>query len=209
MSDDESEVMARWWHPAKGDVVFDVGCATGNWSIPAMRAGAFVYAFDPDPTAYAQFKFNTDKWGFTPGNFLIMNVALGAENNDYWSIKDEWLKMGVPLSVMTEYLDRLDSSGGYVTLRTLDHYADMVGDRIDWIKIDVEGFEYDVVKGGIELLKKYHPRLIVENHSNVEHIGPYAARRWPLLLVLLEDLGYQTTEVPYDQRSHLYAEVKK
>lgn len=35
-------------------------------------------------------------------------------------------------------------------------------DKVDLIKIDVEGAEEDVIKGGIELLKKSHPKIIFE-----------------------------------------------
>ena len=33
------------------------------------------------------------------------------------------------------------------------------------IKIDVEGFEYEVLYGGLNFLKQYHPKIILEVHS--------------------------------------------
>lgn len=206
---DESEVRARWWHPAKGDVVFDVGCATGLWSIPAMKAGAYVYAFDPDPLAIRTFCGNAVHNGFTAGDFSIRNVAIGARNDDAWSIRDAWLNMGVPFSVIADYVSRLDFGGRMVKLRRLDHFERNTT-RLDWIKIDVEGFEYDVICGATGLLKKYHPKLIVENHSNIDHIGPYAASKWPALVEALHIFDYETTEMPYGNNSgHLYAEFKR
>ena len=33
------------------------------------------------------------------------------------------------------------------------------------MKIDVEGFELDVLEGAVETIKKYHPKIIIETHS--------------------------------------------
>ena len=33
------------------------------------------------------------------------------------------------------------------------------------LKIDVEGFEYEVLQGAEEVLKQYSPRIIIETHS--------------------------------------------
>lgn len=51
-------------------------------------------------------------------------------------------------------------SGVEVPVDTIDFLFQ--NDQIDLIKIDVEGFELEVLKGGIELLKKQQPVLIIE-----------------------------------------------
>lgn len=38
--------------------------------------------------------------------------------------------------------------------------------KIDFVKIDVEGFEYDVLKGMLGLIKKYNPSIMVEIQAN-------------------------------------------
>lgn len=48
-------------------------------------------------------------------------------------------------------------------VKTLDSYVEENGvENIDFMKIDVEGAEFSVLKGGAETLKKYHPIMFVE-----------------------------------------------
>lgn len=43
----------------------------------------------------------------------------------------------------------------------LDDYIDF---HVDLIKIDVEGHEYNVLEGGLNLIKKHHPLLLIEDN---------------------------------------------
>ena len=45
-----------------------------------------------------------------------------------------------------------------------DYLADLA--RLDWIKIDVEGAEIEVLKGVRQLIEKFNPRIIVEWHAD-------------------------------------------
>ncbi len=47
------------------------------------------------------------------------------------------------------------------TFRTLDSYKL----KADLLKIDIEGFELDVLDEAIKTIKKYHPKIIIETHS--------------------------------------------
>lgn len=53
-----------------------------------------------------------------------------------------------------------------VPIRTLDEAFPSLGlDRVDFIKIDVEGFELDVFEGATETLQRFKPRVVLEmNH---------------------------------------------
>ena len=42
--------------------------------------------------------------------------------------------------------------------------------KIDLVKIDVNGFEYEVIKGILPQIKKDRPLLIVENNNNLNKI---------------------------------------
>ncbi|MFN3864731.1 MAG: FkbM family methyltransferase [Erythrobacter sp.] len=61
--------------------------------------------------------------------------------------------------------------------------------RIDLIKIDVEGFEHEVLKGARETLSRYRPKLIVEWHNAFFDGRPEAARA--LYDLLTGELGYR------------------
>ena len=58
---------------------------------------------------------------------------------------------------------------------------------IDFVKIDVEGFEYEVLLGAEEVIKKYKPKFIIETHPKY-----------------LEDLGSSEEEVISFMEKHGY-----
>ena len=77
---------------------------------------------------------------------------------------------------------------GSIQMLPLDHYH---FDNVDFIKIDVEGYELDVIKGGIETLRKNDPVIIVEQkekHAPPEE-GPHAAVRF-----LMRELKYKVVD---------------
>jgi len=77
-----------------------------------------------------------------------------------------------------------------VECRTLDAICSERGlARIDLVKIDVEGFEREVLLGARVALSRYRPKLIVEWHNAFFHGRPEAARA--LYDLLTAELGYR------------------
>lgn len=59
--------------------------------------------------------------------------------------------------------------------------------KIDLIKIDTEGSEYDIINGGIETIKKYKPKILLEyNGGNIGQCGHDLQK----LNILIEQIGY-------------------
>ena len=52
-----------------------------------------------------------------------------------------------------------ENESGNIIVTTLDQWSDCA---VDLVKIDVEGGELDVLRGGKTLLKTYRPHLLVE-----------------------------------------------
>ena len=69
-----------------------------------------------------------------------------------------------------------------VPVRTLDSFE---FERVDAIKIDVEGAELDVLRGATATLERAHPLLLVEIEQR-HHAGSIAA-----VFAWLENLGYE------------------
>jgi FkbM family methyltransferase len=66
-------------------------------------------------------------------------------------------------------------------------------DGIHGIKIDVQGMEYGVISGMTQLLRRFHPRLVIEFHRGVD--------RAPII-DLLADAGYGRSGFSVDRRTH-------
>ena len=132
--------------PAKGQVVLDVGANYGDSSIWwAKKFGAKVVAFEPLNDVFIELEKNVE---LNSADVIAYNVAIGN---------------GEEISGNSQ--GRMFSAGGVLKIKTkrLDDYS---FDRVDLLKIDVEGFEYEVLKGAENTINKFKPRIIIETHSD-------------------------------------------
>jgi hypothetical protein len=60
-------------------------------------------------------------------------------------------------------------------------------DRLDLMKIDVDGHEYPVLKGGAKTLARYRPALLMEMSPYVQDEQSHG---FPALVSLLQDADY-------------------
>ena len=53
---------------------------------------------------------------------------------------------------------------------TLDDYASKRLDRVDFIKMDIEGFELDAIEGASDLIQAHRPRLAISGYHKPEDL---------------------------------------
>lgn len=145
----------------------DVGANIGNHSLYYAKHFKNVEAFEPHPRIAKLLRFNTE---YTPN----INV------NEY-GVGDE-----ISSSVMNEVSNNIGASsigkGSIpIDIRTIDsfNYND-----VSFMKIDVEGFEQQVLRGARETIARCNPILIVEQHRHE------FANGYPETLKIIEDMGY-------------------
>jgi FkbM family methyltransferase len=155
----------------KNDLVLDVGAHIGQYTITSsMRVGpkGRVVAIEADPSNFEMLKSNVKLNQFT--NVLSLNCAV--------SSKEEQLKLFLPSqdSGLTKYntimTDRASTEKDkfiQVNANTLDNLLQQNRIReedVNWIKIDVEGAEYEVLKGATNILSKSKDiALLIEIHN--------------------------------------------
>lgn len=181
---DEQEIRDQYWHIKPGQVVVDVGCHIGSWAVPALSAGATVYAVDPIEARLEQLR---QIWDGDPARLIAVRKAL-AEAGGY----------------TPEFRANLDA-GGYTDFHapadaqfsTLDEMATEYGlTRLDWVKIDVEGAELGVLAGGREALARFRPSVLIEAHDKVyKFVADMGSQQ--KCTDLLAGLGYEVEAVPY------------
>jgi FkbM family methyltransferase len=170
----------------EGDVVFDLGayCGASVWAFSrAVGASGRVLAYEPDKQNFAALTRNIATHG-------LNNVC--AENKGVWSSngKLQFQGEGCMGSGILSVLSR--TSNLYeVAVETLrDACSIHQIDRIDFIKMDIEGAEIEVVESSLDLLARYKPCLIIEPH--LIH-GVLATDR---VVSLLEGIGYVCEVIP-------------
>jgi FkbM family methyltransferase len=144
-------------------VMFDVGANVGNYSRFIMEnssPGCTLYSFEPSPSTFESLKNNLSSFK----NCIPVNMALGKATgtldlyyNDINSVHASLIHRDMS-HWGTEY--NLDSK---VTIQTetLDNFCRNNNiDRIDFLKIDVEGFEYNLLLGASGMLSSRKIRFI-------------------------------------------------
>jgi hypothetical protein len=118
-------------------VCFDIGASGGYYAVAlARRASAGrVVCFEPDGTAFAELEETVRRNPSAAERVRLVNLSLRAE----------------------------EGPGG----TTIDRFVEMAGPGFapDFLKIDVDGPEHDVLQGGEEVVAQRHPRFIVETHG--------------------------------------------
>lgn len=174
-----------------GDVVFDIGANIGSHTLGLARsvgATGRVYAFEPSDFAFAKLKrnlaLNTELETRTQARQILLaatgNEQLQAEIYASWPLeKDD--------SVHPKHRGRLVTTHN-ATVDTLDRFVDREHiDRLNLIKIDVDGHELPVLQGGRRVLERFRPTLLMEMspYVHAEERNSFAE-----LVALLRDAGY-------------------
>lgn len=152
-----------------GMTLIDVGAHYGVFTLAALRFGgpdAHVIAVDPSPGAQALLRINLDLNGVS-SRVTRLETALGASSQ---SIRVLPAGSGGQHQMVRAHEHRADATE--ITTRTLDDVATESGRRITHLKIDVEGFEQQVLEGATQVLSEHRPLLTLELHpALLAHLG--------------------------------------
>jgi len=130
-------------------VIFDVGANRGQYVQLALMQPAVIHAFEPSSGAFAELK---TRFANTP-NVVLNNFALGSKPGT------QTLYYDVPGSELSSLYPRRISHHGHelnnterVQVETVDRYCRTRAiERIDLLKLDVEGHELEILNGACQL----------------------------------------------------------
>jgi FkbM family methyltransferase len=137
------------------DIVFDVGANVGDWSLRVFSSApeAFIYAFEPIPQAYSVLEKNLKIHPARVFNKAISNKK-GEKAIAYYNRSQQWAELS-SFYRRQEVEKQCDLIPVLLTVPTsdLDSFCmEKNIDAIDFLKIDTEGSELDILKGAQRLL---------------------------------------------------------
>jgi FkbM family methyltransferase len=170
MTGHEDKILRRF-SCKKEDIVLDVGAHIGHYTIiSSERVGpkGRVVAIEADPSNFEMLNHNIRLNGLT--NIISLNYAVYS--------KEEKVKLYLPSkdsgftiynTIMTDRASTEKDKFIQVNANTLDNLLQQNRIReedVNWIKIDVEGAEYEVLKGATNILSKSKDiALLIEVHG--------------------------------------------
>jgi FkbM family methyltransferase len=170
-----------------GGVLFDIGAHSGLVSALFCAANPKnkVVSFEPSPLSCQRL------------------VAIRDLNQFGDRMRIEQSGIGEKSAVVQMEFDPV---GGYVQTQRFDHTMWAAPQPIDvkiesisgaanrlnvvpeFLKIDIEGYEFEAVKGSLEFLRRHKPLLFMEMHLNYLEARQLSAKS---LVMMLRDAGYQ------------------
>ena len=203
----EEPIISKFCKP--GMIVFDIGANIGEWTLTmanGVGAQGRVYSFEPTP-----FLFDALNKTVVANQFnqvIVSPYALSDKSKtmDFYIQYDE-------NELLDARLSRLDSPADFkvwktdankakkiqVKTITLDEFSVKEKlERLDFIKIDAEGYESAIVEGGLTVLKKFRPNLILECGGVYDSMGKrkrmitrlreldYSLLGWPVMSGIVE-----------------------
>ncbi len=175
-----SRILRRLLRP--GDTVLDVGANVGVIALQASRLvgeSGTVHAFEPQPNLASLLRQSAALNGLS--NLRVHEMALGAEQGTL----SLWVPDG---NAGAASLVRRGSSGRSISVpvRTVDEVMEeLAAKHVRLIKMDVEGFEGDVLAGARGVLAAHPADVIVYELLGSEAFAERSTTR------LLDDLGYR------------------
>lgn len=196
-------------------VFLDVGACEGQHSLFMSRLVKDVHAFEPYPPAAERFRGLVGLNGFT--NVRLHEVGLGETDATvpFYAPPEKNLGSGTFLPEHKDGAGR--SAGSFRVVVGDDWLAPLALGSVDVIKVDVEGFEKNVLRGLTKTLARHRPVLVIEvthpPRGTIASLGElkrllpagYAILRFQNYReqvitgnYVLEDVDHFATDAPYE-----------
>ena len=181
-------------HINENEVLIDIGAALGYYTLLFSKKAGIkgeVYAFEAESNAFSYLKKNTLLNNLT--NVKLFNLALDEHAGESYFVKSCDLNIG--------------TWGGYVSSKKSNFKVktssldDFNLEKIDWIKLDVDGNEFKILKGmknliksskNLKLIMEFDLEVIYKNNSEIEikNIFSFLKSNFAFAIVCEENYKY-------------------
>ena len=153
----EPQYFLQGFLPAAGDIAIDGGAYDGATSLDFAKCGAKVYAFEMDADNYKNCLARLDNVG--GGDVILENFGLSdKESQENYSSNGAGSSKNLNGNLIAKFIN-LDT---YATRKNLP--------RVDYIKLDIEGAELDMLHGASKTIIRCKPKMAVSAYHKPEDL---------------------------------------
>lgn len=179
----------------QSEVIIDIGANIGQTSLNMFKEqkkkglNPRIQAFEPFPSTFEKLQKNIEL-NDDLAEISIHQIGIGAEEGELHMIKHCETNSG-GFRITNQISNQTnDIRVPIITLDSFIHQKKM--NQIDFIKIDIEGFEYEALKGMKSTLEQLRPTLFIEFSSvNMKELGIEPKE----LINFLSDLDYEIKDI--------------
>lgn len=142
-----------------GDVVLDIGTNIGEviLNIAKKNINGKIYGFEPVDYNYEKLITNISLNNFK--NIIISKLALSDKKETLFYKEKKGHSGGISMNKEVN----MDNNYKTIDSVTLDEFVkEKRLDKIDFVKVDIEGFEMNFLQGAKETIKQFKPKLFFE-----------------------------------------------
>lgn len=177
----ESETISVWMSlVSRATRVLDIGANTGVYSLLACAVdpSVLVTSFEPVPHIFERLRTNVELNGWQERCELRQQALASFVGRSSFHVPD----VELPSSASLDPDGFRGMKGRLIEVDVTTADAACGGEVVDLVKIDVEGFEHEVLRGMVGILTAFQPAIVLECNPD----GPYRASSQ-----LLGDHGYR------------------
>jgi FkbM family methyltransferase len=179
--------------PLTGLTVYDVGSFEGLLALFFASRAKQVICYEPNSRNYGRLRDNLELNGFS--QVIVRKTGVGEAPQEIQMVWNPAMPGGASAEAATATHLQDTVTGVMVEtipITTLDQDAEQNGlPAPDLIKIDIEGWELQALRGASRLLRQFGPALYLEMHGETMAEKKQKVRD---IVQYLEEAGYQTIE---------------
>lgn len=180
----------------EGLTVYDVGGDQGIFTLFLARhvgPTGQVIVFEPNPRSYERILTNVGLNGFENVRVLPLGLGERAERLTFVFPKSEPARGSAAQSVRTQVAQEQNAVRCEIEVAALDdEMARLNLPAPDLIKLDVEGMEWQALRGMRRTIEQYRPQLFIEIHGSDREDKMANVRR---VAALIDEMGYRMRHV--------------
>ena len=175
---------------SKKSICIEAGSHIGTISVKLSKVCKKVYCFEPVINTYNLLRYNMEN--NCDNNYELFNKGLGeCCKSEYinWISQEGSGGIGLTNNLYSHNNNKIGDKIDIITIDSLEL------DKLDYIKIDVEGYEKNIINGGINTINKYKPIIILECYKTFEPLVPATLEFIKNKYKSLLDIGYNVKHI--------------